>query len=85
MKNIGRKNTGETSSNVLNMENKGRQKDRGKGSGNRGNSRKGRSKSSIGKIECWNCGKKGHLKKDRRAPKNQRDGQREKSRSKCNK
>ena len=46
------------------MENRGRQKDRGKGSGNRGNSRKGRSKSRLGKIECWNCGKKGHLKKD---------------------
>jgi hypothetical protein len=69
------KSTGETSGNVLNMENKGRQKDRGKGSGNRGNSRKGRSKSRFGKIECWNCGKKGHLKKDYKAPKKQRDGQ----------
>jgi hypothetical protein len=47
-----RKRTGETSGNVLNMENRGRQKDRGKGSGNRGNSRKGRSKSRLGKIEC---------------------------------
>jgi hypothetical protein len=56
--------TGETSGNALNMENKGRKKDRGKGSGNRENSRKGRSKSRLGKIECWNCGKKGHLKKD---------------------
>jgi hypothetical protein len=71
--------TGETSGNVLNMENRGRQKDRGKGSGNRGNSRKGRSKSRLGKIECWNCGKKGHLKKDCRAPKKQRDGQQEKN------
>jgi hypothetical protein len=59
-----RKITGETSGNVLNMENRGRQKDRGKGIENRGNSRKGRSKSRLGKIECWNCGKKGHLKKD---------------------
>jgi hypothetical protein len=56
--------TGETSGNALNMENRGRQKDRRKGSGNSGNSRKGRSKSRLGKIECWNCGKKGHLKKD---------------------
>jgi hypothetical protein len=40
------------------MENRGRQKDRGKGLGNRENSRKGRSKSRLGKIECWNCGKK---------------------------
>jgi hypothetical protein len=31
-----RKNTGETSGNALNMENRGRQKDRGKGSGNHG-------------------------------------------------
>jgi hypothetical protein len=38
-----RKSTGETSGNVLNMENRGRQKDRGKGSGNHENSRKGRS------------------------------------------
>ena len=42
----------------MNMENMGRQKDRGKGSGNCGNFRKGRSKSRLGKIECWNCGKK---------------------------
>jgi hypothetical protein len=61
------------------MENRGRKKDRGKGSGNRGNSRKGRSKSRLGKIECWNCGKKGHLKKDCRAPKKQRDGQQERN------
>jgi hypothetical protein len=33
------------------MESRGRQKDRGKGLGNRGNSRKGRSKSRLGKIE----------------------------------
>jgi hypothetical protein len=45
------KSTGETSGNALNMENRGRQKDRGKGFGNRGNSRKGRSKSRLGKIE----------------------------------
>jgi hypothetical protein len=73
------KSTGETSGNALNMENMGRQKDRGKGFGNRENSRKGRSKSRLGKIECWNCGKKGHLKKDYRAPKKQRDGQEERN------
>jgi hypothetical protein len=33
----------------------------------------------LGKIECWNCGKKGHLKKDCRAPKKQRDGQQERN------
>jgi hypothetical protein len=74
-----RKSTSETLGNALNMENKGRQKDRGKGSGNRVNSRKGRSKSILKKIECWNCGKKGHLKKDCRAPKKQRDGHEEKN------
>jgi hypothetical protein len=68
------KSTCETSGNALNMENRGRQKDRGKSSGNRGNSRKDLSKSRLGKIECWNCGKKGHLKKHYRAPKKQRDG-----------
>jgi hypothetical protein len=61
------------------MENRGRQKDRGKGSGNHMNSRKDRSKSRLGKIECWNCGKRRHVKKDCRAPKKQRDGQQERN------
>jgi hypothetical protein len=61
------------------MEKMGRQKDRGKGSGNRRNSRKGRSKSKFGKIECWNYGKKGHMKKYYRSPNKQRDGQQEKN------
>jgi hypothetical protein len=74
-----RKIIGETLGNALNMENRGRQKDRGKGSENCGNSRKGRSKSRLGNIECWNCGKKGHLKKDCRAPKKQRDGHQERN------
>jgi hypothetical protein len=43
--------TGETSGNALNMENRGRQKDRGKGSRNRENSRKGISKSRLVNIE----------------------------------
>ena len=51
-KEMRRKNIGETSGNALNMESRRRQKDRGKGSGNHGNSRKGRSKSRLGKIEC---------------------------------
>jgi hypothetical protein len=65
--------------NALNMEKRGRQKDRGRGSGNHENSRKGRSKSRFVNIECWNCGKKGHLKKDCKAPKKQRDGQQKKN------
>jgi hypothetical protein len=71
--------TGETSGNALNMENGGRKKDREKGFRNRRNSRKGRSKSRLGKIECCNCRKKGHLKKDYRALKKQRDGHQERN------
>jgi hypothetical protein len=73
------KSTGDTSGNVLTVENRGRQKDRGKGSRNHGNSRKGRSKSRLGKIECWNRGKKRHLKKYCKDPKKQRDEQHEKN------
>jgi len=58
------KSTGETSSNDLTMENKGRQRERGNSLGNRGKSRKGKSKSRLGKIECWNRGKKEQVKKD---------------------
>jgi hypothetical protein len=50
-KEIRWKSTSETSSNVLNMQNRGRQKDRGKGSGNRENYRRGRFKYRLGKIE----------------------------------
>ena len=46
------KSIGETLGNALNMENRGRKKDRGKGFGNHGNSRKGSSKSRLGNIEC---------------------------------
>jgi hypothetical protein len=62
------------------VENRGRQKDIEKGSGNHMNSRKGIYKYKLGKIECWNCGKKGHLKNDCISPKKQRDGQHEKNR-----
>jgi hypothetical protein len=49
---IRRKITGETLGNVLNMENRVIQKDRRKGLRKYENSRKGRSKSRLGKIEC---------------------------------
>jgi hypothetical protein len=67
--------TCETSSNSLTMENMGRQRERGKRPGNRGNSRKGRSKSILENIECWKFGNKWHMKKDCRSPKKQGDGQ----------
>jgi hypothetical protein len=70
---------GETLGNALTMENKESQKERGNRSWNCGNYRKGKSKSRLGKIECWNCAKKGNLKKDYRALKKQIDGQQEKN------
>ena len=76
-KEMRRKNTGETSGNVFTMEKKGIQKERGKIPGNLNKYKKGRSKSRFKKIECWNCGKKGHLKKDCRAPKNKGERQQE--------
>ena len=64
-----RKSTGETSGNALTMESRWRQNERRRIPGNHDKFKKGRSKSRFRKIECWNCGKKGHLKKDYRAPK----------------
>jgi hypothetical protein len=48
---------GETSSNTLILENKGRQRERGKILGNHVNSKKGRS-NSRGNMECWHYRKK---------------------------
>ena len=59
------------------MESRGRQKERGRSPGNRDKSKKGRSKSIFGKIECWNCGKREHVKKDDRAPKKKGYGKQE--------
>ena len=56
------KRTCETSGNALTIETRGRQRERGKSLGNHGKSRKGRSKSRA-RVECWNSGKKGNLKK----------------------
>ena len=53
-----RKITGETSGNALTMESRGRQRDRGRIPGNPKNSRKGISKSRLGKIQFWICGKR---------------------------
>eukprot|EP00253_Pinus_taeda_P031112 PITA_31112 len=50
---------------TITKESRGRKLERGKSSGYRSKSRKGRSKSRLG-IVCWKCEKKGHLKKDYR-------------------
>ena len=68
-----RKSTGETSRNALTMESRGRQNERGRSPVNDGKSKKGRSKSRFRKIEYWKCGRKGHLKKDCKAPKKKGD------------
>eukprot|EP00253_Pinus_taeda_P024886 PITA_24886 len=60
------KSAGGTSGNALSVESRGRKIERGKSSGYRSKSRKGRSKSRS-EIVCWKCGKKGHLKKDCRS------------------
>ena len=57
----------------MTMESRGRQGERGKSPSNHNKSRKGRSKSRFGKIEAWNCGKRGHLKKDYKSPKKKGD------------
>ena len=72
-----RKRTGETSGNALNMDIIGRQNERGRSPGNHEKSKKGRSKSRLGNIECWKCGKRGHMKKDYRAQKKKGDMQQE--------
>ena len=71
-----RKSTNETSGNVLTMESRGIQRERGRIPGNESKSIKGISKSIFGKIECLNYGKKGHLKKYCRAPKKKEMGNR---------
>lgn len=58
-----RKRTCETSGNTLMVENRGRHKERGNSSINRAKSKHDISKSK-GRIECWNCERKGHMKKD---------------------
>ena len=72
-----RKSIGETSDNALTMERRRRQKERGRIPGNHNKYRKGRSKSRLRKIECRNCVKRRHMKKDCKAPKKKRGGKQE--------
>ena len=59
-----RKSTGETSSTALTVETRGRPKERSKSHKNRDHSRRSKSRTKSTTMECWNCGKKGHMKKD---------------------
>ena len=72
------KSSVETSGNALSAESRGRKMERGKSSGYRSKSRKGRSRSRSG-IVCWKCGKKGHLKKDCRSRKGKEGDARKKT------
>ena len=63
----------------MTMESMGRKRERGRRPINPNKSRKGRSKSILVNIECWNYGKRGHLKKDYRAPKKKIDRKEETS------
>ena len=71
---IRRRDTGETSrsSSALNLETRGRGNDR---NSNRGrsksrNSNWNRSKSRSGQqVQCWNCGKTGHFRRQCKSPK----------------
>ncbi|KAK8931243.1 hypothetical protein KSP39_PZI016330 [Platanthera zijinensis] len=72
-----RANSG-TSNSALNVESRGRHFDRNSGRGC-SKSARGKSKPHKGKFECWNCGKKGHLKAFCTAPKKNPGGKVEKN------
>ena len=69
-----RKRTCETSCNALTMESREKKSERGRNPSNHCKYTKDISKSILGKIECWKCGKRGLLKKDCRAPKMKGEG-----------
>ncbi|WP_219824435.1 hypothetical protein, partial [Enterobacter cloacae complex sp. 4DZ1-17B1] len=58
-----RRSTGESSSAALSVETRGRLKKRFKNQKGRDPSRRSKSRTKS-VLECWNCGKKGHVKKD---------------------
>ncbi|KAK9133630.1 hypothetical protein Scep_013158 [Stephania cephalantha] len=62
----------DVSNSALNTEERGRSSKRSNGRGNgRSQSRRGRSRGP--QMTCWNCKKKGHLKRDCKAPKKRVD------------
>ena len=75
---VQRKDSSEalTSNSALNVDNRGMSFERNsnKGNGNQGKSKNGRGKSRNSRnLECWNYGKTGHLKKNCRAPRKNKD------------
>ncbi|RVW95743.1 Retrovirus-related Pol polyprotein from transposon TNT 1-94 [Vitis vinifera] len=71
---IRRRDAGETSGSgsTLNLETKGKCNDRNsnRGRSNSRNSNRNRSKSTSGQqVQCWNCGKTGHFKRQCKSPK----------------
>ena len=71
------KSIGETSGNTLIVDNRGRQKERGKSLDNHGKFRKDICKSRA-RVEFWNYGNKWHLNKDYGSQKGKKgDGQNE--------
>ncbi|RVW96404.1 Retrovirus-related Pol polyprotein from transposon TNT 1-94 [Vitis vinifera] len=73
-KEICRRDAGETSGSgsALNLETRGEGNDRNSnwGRSNSRNSNRNRSKSRSGQqVQCWNCGKTGHLKRQCKSPK----------------
>ena len=77
-KEIRRRDAGETlgSGFTLNLETKGRGNDRNSNSGRSKsrNSNRNRSKSRSGQqVQCWNCGKTGHFRRQCKSPKNKNE------------
>ena len=75
---VRRIDSGEAStSSAFNVENRGRNPDRNNRSNGRSKSRNGRGQSKFRQpVECWNCGKTGHIKKNCRAPPKKEDNTR---------
>ena len=78
MEEVHRKDFGEASTLnlTLNVDNRRRSSEinLNKGDRNQGKSKNGRGKSKNGRnLECWNCGKTGHMKKNCRALRKNKD------------
>ena len=75
---ICRRDAGETSrsDSALNLETRGRDNDQNSSCGRlkSRNSNRNKSKSKSGQhVQCWNCGKAGHIKRHCKSPKKKND------------